>query len=514
MGSRIATWVQLLVLCSTVLLGIAQERQTTLRGIALNGIALQDWEWDSLAIAPTDTISFAFACRCPQISTPLLFRIGLRRHEDNREQLRSIGLDRVLYTGLPEGTYSLTVQAFAPAEGWYAQPVSFSFFVDVQRAAEWKRIWSQRRRSFRQQLSQGSTPSAPSASTHAGNGWLWWIIVPTFGVTFGILVLLLWSRIRARRRTQATARLAHPSDSKPVYTAQDALLAENTQLKAELSNLRGQVSALEARSRHLQQENKALQEQVEHLSAKQRELERLQEQKDALFAALVHDIKNPASAIRSLVELLRSYDLWTREQQEIITDILGRTTRIVELSQGISRVLVLEAAVLRLDLRPVDVPDIIRSACYRNKPLADRKAIALLREIEPGLPLILADPQRLEEALDNLIGNSIKYSQSGAIVIVRAYAQDGRLHIEVEDNGPGMSGEDIRNAFQRGAWLGAQSTGGELSSGLGLWVVKRLIEAHQGHVRIRSALGKGTTVLIELPLQPTSRPATEASGSH
>jgi signal transduction histidine kinase len=289
--------------------------------------------------------------------------------------------------------------------------------------------------------------------------------------------------------------------------AYDAVLAENSRLKAELNNLRGQISALEARSRHLQQENKTLREQVERLSAKQQELEQLQEQKDALFAMVVHDIKNPALIIRSLVELLRSYDLSAQEQQEIINDIVETTTRIVELSQEISRILALEAKLLQLDIQPVDVAELIRSVCHQNKPMADRKSIAILQEIEPGLPLVPADPQRLEEVLDNLLSNAIKYSQPGATVIVRAYLKDERLHLEVEDNGLGMSEEDVRNAFQRGARLGNQPTGGEPSSGLGLWIVKRLVEAHHGRVRIRSALGKGTTVYVELPLeQPVASP--------
>jgi len=140
--------------------------------------------------------------------------------------------------------------------------------------------------------------------------------------------------------------------------------------------------------------------------------------------------------------------------------------------------------------------------------LADRKSIALLQEVEPDLPLIIADPQRLEEVLDNLVSNGIKYSQPGATVVVRAYARDDKLYIEVEDNGLGMSEEDVRQAFQRGVRLGSKPTGGEPSSGLGLWIVKRLVEAHHGHVRIRSALGKGTTVYVELPLeQPSPQPS-------
>lgn len=489
---------------SLALLAPAQEiqRQTILRAIALNGINLHHGEWDSLAITPADTVSFAYACRCPPSQTPLLFRITLRRYEDGREQTRSIGVDSILYTQLLAGHYSFSVQAFAPVEGWYAEPVSFSFRVDTAAARWWK---ERRERLHRQTAPPPEPPQAPStaAPTHAGNGWPWLLLLTaTAGTLLLVLGLMLWYRTATRRRLRMEAlQLPAPDPSQTDY---DSLLAENGRLKAELQNLRGQISALEARSRHLQQENKALREQVERLSAKQEELLQLQEQKEALFAMVVHDIKNPALIIRSLVELLRSYDLSAQEQQEILNDIVETTSRIVKLSQEISRILILESKALQLDLQPVDIGTLIHTVCHRNQSVAERKSIALLQEVEPGLPLVTADPQRLEEVVDNLLSNAIKYSPHGATVTVRAYTREGRMHLEVEDTGLGMSEEDVRNAFQPGSRTRTQPTGGEPSSGLGLWIVKRLVEAHHGYVRIRSALGKGTTVYVELPLeQPT-----------
>jgi len=490
----------------------AQEepRQTVLRSLALNGISLQGRPWDSLVIAPEDTLSLAYACRCPPSPTPLLFRITLRRYDDNREQVRSLGVDSVLYTQLPEGSYSFTVQAFAPAEGWYAAPVTLHFRVSAAEAPLWKQRFL---RNVQETQDSTSAPDSTAAAsgTHAGDGWLWWVLALGLGSATAILgVFILWYRSMKRRRLPQKHSSPAPAAESVPLSAYETLLAENSRLKAELSNLRGQISALEARSRHLQQENKALREQVERLSEKQRELEELQEQKDALFATLVHDIKNPALVIRSLVELLRSYDFSAQEQQEIINDIVETTTRIVELSQEISRILALEAKVLQLNIQPVDVAEVIRAICHQNKPTAEQKSIALLQEVEPGLPLLSADPQRLEEILDNLVSNAIKYSPPGSAVIVRAYLRDGRMHLEVEDNGLGMSEEDVRNAFQRGMRLSAKPTGGEPSSGLGLWIVKRLVEAHHGTVRIRSALGKGTTVHVELPLEQPEHPAAEA----
>jgi signal transduction histidine kinase len=504
MGRGVSIWIGI-ALCAGVLSAQMPQRQTVLRAVTLNGIPLQSSSLDSLTIAPTDTIGFAYACLCPQGVAPPLFEIQLRSGE--RQQVRSLRADSILYANLPEGEYEFRVRAFSPTEGWDAEPVGLRFWVNSARAQQWKERWL--RPSAAPALKQ--TTEKPAAHPRfAGDGVLPWILLAAGILAGGLLGTWLWLRIRIRRKSarlpMATDGAASLSSAPP--TAYDSLLAENSRLKAELNALRGQISALEARSRHLSEENRSLREQVERLRAKQEELEQLQEQKDALFAMVLHDIKNPAMIIRGLVELLRSYDLSAQEQQEIINDIVATSARIVELSQEISRILALEAKVLQLDLQPTDVAELIAAVCRQNKPLADRKSIALLQEVEPDLPLIIADPQRLEEVLDNLVSNGIKYSQPGATVVVRAYARDDKLYIEVEDNGLGMSEEDVRQAFQRGVRLGSKPTGGEPSSGLGLWIVKRLVEAHHGHVRIRSALGKGTTVYVELPLeQPSPQPS-------
>jgi signal transduction histidine kinase len=109
------------------------------------------------------------------------------------------------------------------------------------------------------------------------------------------------------------------------------------------------------------------------------------------------------------------------------------------------------------------------------------------------------DNAKIEEVVDNLVSNAIKFSLPGTTVKVRVVAEPDFFRIEVEDQGIGMSKEDMQNAFQRGMRLSARPTADEPSSGLGLWIVKRLVEAHEGTVTIRSDVGVGTTFTVLLP---------------
>jgi len=249
-----------------------------------------------------------------------------------------------------------------------------------------------------------------------------------------------------------------------------------------------------------------LEEQVRRLMAVKKELEELQQQKDDLFAIIIHDIKNPASLIKGLVDLLRNYDLNSQETQEVMTDIVETTAKIVALSQEVSRVMAMDNVQLHIEPQKNDITEIIESVCRRNASVAESKNIKIFTDIPDNVPPAEFDPQKIEEVLDNLISNAIKFSMNGAYVHVRIVPNSESFTVEVEDKGLGLSEEDVRKAFQRGMKLSARPTAGEPSSGLGLWIVKRLIEAHHGSVWVKSTLGKGSTFGIVLPYdQPQSK---------
>jgi len=283
----------------------------------------------------------------------------------------------------------------------------------------------------------------------------------------------------------------------------DKFQQELGNLRAEIAALRGQIDAMQSRANELRNQNRELEERINRLSNSKIELEELQKQKDELFAIIIHDIKNPASLIKSLVELLRSYDLTASEQQEIIQDIVETTTKIVSLSQEVSRVLALEGSRMTLEIEEIDINELISSIFNRNIVAADKKSIEMKCEVSEGLPNCECDPQKIEDVIDNLVSNAIKFTHKNGVVKLRSRYDDNKIIVEVSDTGLGLSLDDVQKAFQRGARLSAAPTAGEPSSGLGLWIVKKLIEAHKGKVWVKSTLGRGSTFAFEIPLKQT-----------
>jgi len=227
----------------------------------------------------------------------------------------------------------------------------------------------------------------------------------------------------------------------------------------------------------------------------------LHQQKDELFAIAIHDIKNPAAAIKSFVELLESYDLNANEQQEIMQSLLDTSEQIVKLAQRISVEIASTKTTSNLIFEKTSLKNITDSVCKRNMAYAKQKGIKLVNQTSSAIPEIEIDNAKIEEVIDNLVNNAIKYSPSGTIVQMRTYFNSEKIIFEVEDNGVGLSEEDVKNAFKKGALLSTKPTGDETRSGLGLWISKKIIEEHNGKIWLKSKSGVGSTFGFEIPFK-------------
>lgn len=479
------------------------SRSTSIDSIRVNQRTYPGSKAGDIVIGTKDSIIFYWSCKAGNgAKDRFLFRMKLKTDLDSANHVYNV--TSLKYKNLPEQNYQFSVLAFDPQGKWITPPATVFFRVDNREKALISELDSLRRNVSAKDSSKIIFKAEKFVVKSSDL-----VLYVIGGILLVSLVFNVILFLRRRKRHAATEDLAgEPLGARPAHDDMvikvskfeyNRITTESGTLKGEIAALRGQIEALQLRGQDLMLQNRDLQDNVSKLSSSKSELEELQRQKDDLFAIIIHDIKNPASLIKSLVQLLRSYDLTATEQQEIIDDIVETSARIVSLSQEVSRILALESNRIILDMENVSIGEIIQDVARRNSIAAQNKKIVITVEPNDQLPLVQVDPQKIEEVLDNLLSNAIKFTQPGGQVLIRSYQDNGNALVDIRDNGLGLSEEDIRNAFQRGAVLSAKPTAGENSSGLGLWVVKKLVEAHKGRVTVKSALGKGSTFTFSVP---------------
>lgn len=240
--------------------------------------------------------------------------------------------------------------------------------------------------------------------------------------------------------------------------------------------------------------------QKEAIERQNGELLRLSEMKNSFVGMAAHDLRNPLSMIQMAVEVLLEigHDLEAHEQQQILHDVDRQTNYMLDLIENLLDLAQIEAG--KLELRPelLPVEAFLREAVIRHGRLATRKSISVqLGEVPPGT--LTADPLRLRQVVDNLLSNAVKFSPPGSTVLVSAERLPGGWQIGVRDQGPGISPEERAQLFQVFGRLSSLPTAGERTSGLGLAILRRVVEAHGGSVGVDSEPGGGSLFWFTLP---------------
>lgn len=444
---------------------------------------------DSILIGENDTIKFSYYCNIENAKkTPFLFRIELKNHQASA--VKSWNESSITYHNLPKSEYEFKVSAFDIKKNWEADPKSIFFEVDGEKL--------KLKEENIQLISKLDEKKTDEKKTQPD--WIKLLISFLLGaIIVGVISAIRWKKTQTNSSKQR--KKGQTMEEKQELERKLQLLQqENSGLKTELANLRAQIENLQKRTSEMKAQNRELEDSIQKINDTKAEVERLQEQKDDLFAMLIHDIKNPAGIIKSLVELLKGYDLSAIDQQEIMDDIVKTSKKIVQLSNEVSRVLALESGNLYLNKQTANVQLVVENVYRRFKVKAKEKNILLIFNKSINLPEIEFDEDKIDEILSNLVSNAIKFTQDGGSVRIKTQKIDSNIVFEVSDNGQGLSQEDLQLAFKRGAQLSARPTGGETSTGLGLWIVKKLVEAHNGRVWVRSSVGKGATFAFSLPI--------------
>ncbi|MGO9056153.1 MAG: sensor histidine kinase [Candidatus Binataceae bacterium] len=237
------------------------------------------------------------------------------------------------------------------------------------------------------------------------------------------------------------------------------------------------------------------------LARRNAELVRLNEQKNHLLGVAAHDLRNPLGAIFVSSEyLLDELKHLSDDQLEMLRAIKSSSEFMLQLIEDILHLAKLEAGKPELRIESTDLAELTARHVAVNRQLAARKNIRIDSAIEPDLPAIEADSHKIEQVLENLISNAIKFSPPGTTVGVTLRRDGGALRIEVSDQGSGIPKGEWGKLFQPFQRTSVKPTGGEKSSGLGLSIARKMVEAHGGRIWFESEVGKGSTFFVSLPL--------------
>lgn len=221
-------------------------------------------------------------------------------------------------------------------------------------------------------------------------------------------------------------------------------------------------------------------------------------ERDALrrfIADASHELRTPITALSSFIELLRgpaAGDPAARE--EFLAESAGQVRRLEWITSNLLNLSRLDAGLIQLDLRPVDLGELLRSAAAPFQQRAQALSIRLLVTAPEPPVTVRVDQARMEMALGNLLDNALKFSPPGSLIMLQGEKQDGKIQICIADEGSGISPEDLPHIFER-FYRGKTSQAG---SGLGLAIVQSIVQAHGGTVKAESQPGQGSRFVITL----------------
>lgn len=247
------------------------------------------------------------------------------------------------------------------------------------------------------------------------------------------------------------------------------------------------------------------QKEVERLLAEEQEraerLAELNELKADFTAMVVHEFGNPITGIRRLTEMLRFEDLGQDVKAYVLESIRGELGNLDALVADVQAAVAVEREDFRLDFRPVPLADVLEEAEKYGRSLVGAHPFRVVTDEVPDLDLeVVADPERVGQVLRNLLSNAVKYSPEASPVELRAKAgASERVRIEVADEGRGISPEDYERIFEKFA-RGRDSGGRVEGVGLGLYISRRLVRAHDSELLVSSEPGKGSVFGFELKL--------------
>jgi signal transduction histidine kinase len=237
------------------------------------------------------------------------------------------------------------------------------------------------------------------------------------------------------------------------------------------------------------------------------ELENANRMKDEFLATVSHELRTPLNAILGWVRMLRTDTLRPEKRAHALETIERNASVQGQLIEDLLDVSRIVTGKLRLEVRTVDPTQVVENALEALRPAATAKGVTLTHFVEPGAGPILGDPDRLQQVVWNLLANGVKFTPRGGTVSVTVERRECLLEIAVVDTGQGIEPDFLPYVFERFRQADAKTTRKFGGLGLGLAIVRSLVELHGGNVTVESkGSGRGSTFTVTLPISP-ARPS-------
>lgn len=250
--------------------------------------------------------------------------------------------------------------------------------------------------------------------------------------------------------------------------------------------------------RQVRERTAQLERMNRELAVMNEDLRQANELKSELMGIAAHDLKNPLQSVMGYGELISNASNVNEKIFRYANLIHQSSQRMLALVNELLDTTALESGKLELQRQPLSLARLAEAAVTAYQDAAGRKSQTLRLDVGDAGP-VSADASRLRQVLDNLLSNAVKYTPSGKAITVWVGTHSGRVRCEVRDEGPGLSDDDRAQVFGKFHRLSAKPTAGETSVGLGLFIVKQLVDAHGGRVGVDSPPGGGAAFWFEMP---------------
>lgn len=280
------------------------------------------------------------------------------------------------------------------------------------------------------------------------------------------------------------------------------VLADVNERTVAAMQARFNVEQTEKQKEIIRLRNVELTNAIHKVESLNKHLVELNDEKDMLLSILSHDLRNSLQVVDSSVTVLQRYGarLEDDEKEHNYKSILGAVKRIDTIIGNLLKLNRIESGHWEMQPQPLDLFQITSRAVHDHVEMAHRKMITIELQSHESIGYVRADNTAMRSILDNLISNAIKFSPKDSTITVNVYRRNAFVGFSISDQGQGFSTSDKEKLFTKFARLSSRPTAGEITTGLGLSIVKKLVDLHRGTIRLNSSKGHGATFYVEFPV--------------